>query len=301
MSPAKKQNDYCFTSFLYPKKPKYDGVTMEYICYGLETCPDTGRLHWQGFVQFRTPTSMKQAQLQTECKNSHFEERDGTPEEARVYCTGIKVKKNIHILNEVFIEFGKLVDRPIIEKTLDTSKFFPAIREGLTKLEAYDQYPALMVQRPRLYDDYKLAYRNSFKRKFDDDNKPVLEFHIGPSGSGKSRGVFAANPDAYVWSLGNGGSSSWLDNYEGQDVIILDDFDPKTISFSAMKQIAGYNPFSFQSKNGIASLVARKFIFTSTIDPYLWYPDPNKEWARRIKEFGIMHTYLPKVTDEVIV
>jgi hypothetical protein len=38
-------------------------------------------------------------------------------------------------------------------------------------------------------------------------------------------------------------------------------------------------------------VLAKKFVFTSTTEPVLWYDDPLGEWARRIREFGVFVRY----------
>lgn len=38
-------------------------------------------------------------------------------------------------------------------------------------------------------------------------------------------------------------------------------------------------------------VMAKKFVFTSTTEPELWYDDPEGEWARRIREFGVKIYY----------
>jgi hypothetical protein len=32
-------------------------------------------------------------------------------------------------------------------------------------------------------------------------------------------------------------------------------------------------------------------VFTSTVEPHLWYDDPLDEWGRRIREFGTFVRY----------
>ena len=50
------RKNYCFTAWVHhgmDPRLKYDDETMGYLIVGLETCPDTGRAHYQCYVQYR--------------------------------------------------------------------------------------------------------------------------------------------------------------------------------------------------------------------------------------------------------
>lgn len=134
---------------------------------------------------FRAPTSLKQAQLKTGCNGCHFERMRGTPTESSDYCKGGTSASKDKPVNEIFVEYGELVEREATER--GPKEFFRAIADGLSKLDAYDQFPTLMVQRPKLYDDYSTTLVKHVKRIREDELQyPNVVIYTGPTGSGKS-------------------------------------------------------------------------------------------------------------------
>lgn len=51
------QRRWCFTSY-QPTQPLYDESFMNYLVYGKEHCPTTGRMHWQGYVEVKKKIRM---------------------------------------------------------------------------------------------------------------------------------------------------------------------------------------------------------------------------------------------------
>lgn len=85
------QRSWCFTSFeldenQFPKFPTFIPEEIRYIVYQVEQCPETGKLHIQGYVEFPKKITMKKAQSILQLKTAHLEKRRGTRDEARIYC-----------------------------------------------------------------------------------------------------------------------------------------------------------------------------------------------------------------------
>jgi len=78
----------CFTEYsIMDFLEKLDKICSycEYIIFQVETCPDTGRNHLQGYLEF------KEQHRQTKCKkillkSTHFKARKGTQTQAIEYC-----------------------------------------------------------------------------------------------------------------------------------------------------------------------------------------------------------------------
>jgi hypothetical protein len=121
---------------------------------------------------------------------------------------------------------------------------------------------------------------------------PVLEFHIGPSGSGKTHAVMERYKDAYWWYCANGGSACWLDGYEGEEVIVFDEFRGELpFAFASMLFSCQQRTFRRKGEPDV-QVLAKKFVFTSTVDPLEWYPDDaHRAWARRVADFGVTVAY----------
>lgn len=82
--------NWCFTSFsldlncvqLHAELP----ANMKYLILGEEKCPTTGRLHGQGYVEFRTPVRMTQVKKILGDPSVHLEIRKGSRQQAIDYC-----------------------------------------------------------------------------------------------------------------------------------------------------------------------------------------------------------------------
>lgn len=127
-------------------------------------------------------------------------------------------------------------------------------------------------------------------RVYETGERPRLIFHIGPTGTGKTRACMQRYPTGFWWYPVNGGNSVWIDGYKGEDLIVLDEFYGG-LDFVSLRVLCGFAQCSFQVKGGIAQVLAKTFVFTSTTEPSTWYEDPRGEWARRIAEFGTFVRY----------
>lgn len=94
----------CFTSFDYKDKPTWDETHMDYLIYQLEQCPETKKLHWQGYVEFKTDRMAKKVKELLGTYNCHLQKRKGTNVQASEYC-----KKNESAVTPLTrFEYGKL-------------------------------------------------------------------------------------------------------------------------------------------------------------------------------------------------
>ena len=62
-----------------------DWKPVKYACITREPCPDTGRMHYQGYIEFSS--SVRSQRIQVMMPGCHIEERKGTLEQNRVYCS----------------------------------------------------------------------------------------------------------------------------------------------------------------------------------------------------------------------
>jgi len=80
---------WCFTAFNEPSVQILMGKTdpeIEYCTYQQEQCPGTGRLHWQGYIEFQKKIK-RDAVKKILCDLTlHLEKRKGTQQEAIAYC-----------------------------------------------------------------------------------------------------------------------------------------------------------------------------------------------------------------------
>lgn len=137
-----KTRNWCFTAY---KKEEADCICKlpitKYGIYGIETCPTTRRIHYQGYVEFNNTYSL--ATIRSKLKDTlhidpeiHLEKRFGSRSSAIEYC-----KKD-----GVYIEFGSSVpDRSTFDHTMTVSEIaerWPhkakSLIEAKRTIEAYE-------------------------------------------------------------------------------------------------------------------------------------------------------------------
>lgn len=82
----KRFRNVVFTSFEVERQPTFLAEKMRYLVYQQEICPETGRKHWQGYVEFKSQYGRKAVQLMLGVGECHLEVRRGTAREAAEYC-----------------------------------------------------------------------------------------------------------------------------------------------------------------------------------------------------------------------
>jgi len=88
-------------------------------------------------------------------------------------------------------------------------------------------------------------------------------WYYGASGTGKSKLARQDNPGAYI-KLNN----KWWDGYNGEDVVIIDDFDKYDIGLSGhLKRWSDHYPFPAEYKGGVKLIRPKRIIVTSNYTP----------------------------------
>lgn len=91
-----------------------------------------------------------------------------------------------------------------------------------------------------------------------------VEYHYGPPGIGKSRAAFDKFKDVKTYTKDC--DTKWWDNYEGQDVVIFDDF-PGTMTCVDAKKWLGEVNVPVEVKCGATEMRYTKVFVSSNIAP----------------------------------
>lgn len=191
---------FCFTSYETAEPLFRDW--MQYLIFGKETCPTTGRKHWQCHL-----ISKKKRTLRSVIKSlapCHVEiSKD--PEASKKYC----------MKEGEFKEQGEWCTQG---QRTDLHAAVRAIIDGKLHLdEIIEQDPMLFHQFGRTLERAHDLYLKKSKRDF----VPTVYWLWGPTGTGKTRSVVSEEKSLYFFPYEKNG---WWDNYESQEAILFDDF-----------------------------------------------------------------------------
>lgn len=267
-----KSRNFCFTLNNYSSVQVAEIASLDcrYLCFGKEVGA-SGTKHLQGFISFvnprRTPLTMGLG---------HIEPMKGTIEQAIAYCEK----------DGDFQEFG---DRPMSSKAkgLDEKARWSDIR----KLAESGDFATLNEKYPKesvLYDKNLERVYAKRPREIEtiDGEMPHFWFYGAP-GTGKSRDARARFPGAYIKNP----NTKWWDGYDGEDFVIIDDFDKYQVSQGGdLKRWLDRYPFQAEAKGSQMMIRPKVIIITSNYHPCEIWDDPITVQAiqRRctVEEFG---------------
>ena len=140
----------------------------------------------------------------------------------------------------------------------DLQQFAALIEAGSTVIDAAHAYPSTFMLfhsgAQKLWSTYHVPIERP---------KPQIVWLIGPTGCGKSRFArdMCRKQSLSLYSRCTE-MGQWYDGYNGQDVILFDDFDDHKESLGAMLRLLDYSPNQQQIKGGHVPVTTNKFIFT---------------------------------------
>lgn len=237
-----RSRSYCFTHNNYQNTDIEDTLDCKYIIYGREVGA-SGTPHLQGFISFVNEKSMKQViAMLPGCHIEIAKDPDASIE----YC-----KKD-----------GDFTER---------GSYATKKRKGEKEQERYKRarIAATEGRFEDIDDDLYIRHRTTLHAIHAEsrptpqtiDGEMEHEWICGPAGCGKSRAAREENPDAYIKDL-----TKWWDNYEAQDVAIIDDVDKYDVKFArCLKLWCDRYPFQAESKGKQMLIRPRKIVITSHI------------------------------------
>jgi len=182
-----------------------------YIVCGREV-GESGTPHLQGYIYYKTLVSLKQ--MKEVHPTAHWEPQRGTPQEASDYC-----KKDGD-----FYECGNI---PMSQqkKGEANAERWEAARQAVREGRIADIPADICIHLAKL--EYAVSREQLAERSLADTEEPML-WYYGDSGTGKSRKARTDNPSAYLKMC-----NKWWDGYNGQDTVIIEDFD-RSIMYSVI-------------------------------------------------------------------
>lgn len=261
---------YCFTIY-YEEQNKADLIRrletiegLKYMVLQQETCPDTGRQHFQGYVVWDSGKSMKF--MKDKLFVTHLTVARGTAAHNKAYCSKSASRTPLGYA----LERGTMPEQG---KRTDLELVVSEIKEGATIRQIRDSHPTTFIRYERGIKAFKAA--GIKPRNF----KPNTILLLGGTGVGKSSWAYRHFPNLYKKPACN----EWWDDYQGEEAILLDDFRGGWFPIEYLLRVCDRYPEPIAYKGGFTQLAARWIIITSNRPPHMWYPqDDVSPLLRRI-------------------
>lgn len=274
----RRGREWCVTSF-EEGAPEFNAVTMRFLCFQRERCPDTGRLHWQVYVEFfdAIPISTVQRLLKLPAAHCENRSRKSTRAEARAYC-----QKADSSIAGSYTEFGTWREVGQGART-DLQEAIDRINQGQSNAEVARAHPTVWVRNYRGLQSYRSV------QVLPRSVRTELHIICGPAGSGKT--YTASNewrefhPDWKLYRIYSGKNSGWYDGYAGQQVVLVDNVSSATVpDYDEFLQLVDEYPYQVPYKGGFVEWCPLIIYVTSVHPPSAWFPGrvDFSELARRV-------------------
>lgn len=238
---------------------------ITYVIYSLELGEESGTHHFQGYLECSGKKSYVQLHSVPGLERARFDRRRGSQEEAIRYCR--KVEDPTHL--EGPWEWGE--------------KKAPGHRSDLLAVkQKIDSLAPLRVIRDEHYSSW-IRYGRAFRedkrqRTLPRDFKSIVFLFIGPAGKGKSTvmKIIARLLGSSYRVPQPKRSGLYYDDYDGQDVLIHDEFDGSTMSPTFFNTLCDEHECVLPIHGGAGHQMISKYIFIgSNYMPKQWWRKRN--------------------------
>lgn len=232
---------------------------------------ESGTPHLQGAVVFKKRKTLAGAKKEPVFKRAHLEVMKGRIEHSEVYCN--KESK--------FESYG---DRPLSSDEKGTKE--TVRHHEINRLAKLGDLDAIEELAPDVWRrDYKTLKAIAKDHMVVPSVVSVLEneWIWGPTGTGKTRSVWERFPDSYIKKA----DTHWWDGYQGEETVIIDDFDKYFVKQGYHLKIwADHRPFLAETKGGAMMIRPKRIIVTSNYRiSEIWSDDTTLQpLLRRFKE-----------------
>lgn len=234
---------------------------VRYLVYQMEY---RTTLHFQGYLECMGQQTMTALHKLAGLERAHFEVRRGSQQEAVAYCKKIS--------DDTFMEgpweWGEAAQQG---KRSDLLEIKDKIDKGQLMVSIAQENFASFIRHGKAFKEYKRI--TSKARAF----KSRVFLFIGPPGKGKSTlmKLIARAVGSYYVQPRPKGSGLYSDDYDGQDVYILDEFDGDMMRPTSFNTLCDEHECVLPVHGGAGHQMVSKFIFIGT--NYL----PKQWWKKR--------------------
>jgi len=270
-----KCRNWTFTSW-DNEPPVFNEKVMKYLAYAQETCPTTGKKHWQGFIGFVNDITMGGVIKRLDVGiPPHVEMMRGSIKSNQDYCS----KQGAL---QAFGTFPRQGERKDIEEFRDH-----IVHNEMTVDDIAINAPWMHYQYGRTFDKIEdITMRKKF-RNFMTKGTWIW----GPTGVGKSHFAFE-NFDPSTHYVLNINDNGWWDGYKQQYYVIINEFRGQ-IQLSELLDLVDKYPKTVKRRNREPMpFLSRHVIVTSCHHPQEVYKNILKD-GESLKQlerrFDIIH------------
>lgn len=246
---------------------------IKYMIYQLEKCPETGTLHYQGYLELEKPTRMNAVKRLFGSNSMHLEKRMGTQQEAIDYCRK----------DETRVEDTVILGMPGVQgNRSDVENAVSILKQGGKMINIVEENPALFI---RGHKGLKAMEQLLIKQRLGKiiENFEVIVYY-GPTGTGKTWKAYHHRQDVFkvpTYDM----KTLWFDGYDGESCILLDEFHGQ-LDFNLLKQLLDRYVSQWPVKGSFIYSQWNTVLLTSNKHPMEWYSqqsiDEWKQLERRI-------------------
>lgn len=257
----------------------------KYFIFQKERCPDTGKEHWQGYC--RLARSKRFNVVKNEFPTIHLEKCRGTEEQNVEYCS----KENSRV--EGPFEWG---ERTMRGKRKDIDTVREMVRAGKRLREIADEVSS--------YQALRFAQNYITLQPVRQREAPLVYWLHGSTGSGKTRWCWDRVHSMKVDCWCSHDTLQWFDGYQGQPVVIIDDFRGSSAKFSFLLKLLDRYPLKVPVKGSYVDWVPEVIMVTSPYKPEDVYRNKSDEdisqLTRRISTVMLFGQEVPLASHNII-
>lgn len=261
-----RSRNWCFTSFalnIENIKNIYNDNKdiVRYLCTGKETCPSTGEMHLQGWIQFKRPKRFNGVKSLFKDNSIHIEICKGTEFDNDTYC-----KKDGQ-----FVEFGEFITQG---QRTDLENIQNDIKQGTKLSDIIENNFEIFCRYKNGIEKYAQIYEKKNRQKWRD---VIVEVVYGDTGTGKTK--YAMEQSGYKI---NASELNWWDGYDGEETICIDEYDNDVPITKMLNILDGYQ-LRLPIKGGFTYANWKRVIITSNYHPNRWHNNAKDKHQDALK------------------
>ena len=230
---------------------------IRFIAGQKEKGKETGRLHWQGCIHMynacRITKLRKLFDLGKGENSGNFQPQLGTNKQVLDYVHKIDTSEG-----EKF-EYGKPSQRGFRSDNEDIKK---RIEQGESDYDIMqDHFGSYM----RYHKGYKYYRQMHLMNKSKGWRNIDIELIMGPSGAGKTRKAYDNHDINDIYKINCNNGCRWFDGYEGQSVLILDEFK-NNVKFTYLLDLLDGHQCRLETKGGFSYACWTKVYITTNYE-----------------------------------